>query len=150
MWLASDVPLDGLAERIQAASPPGLRILGIEAVEERGPALQSLLESAEYEVTLADGVDADDLRVRLESLMESSTLPRERRGKQYDLRPLIEELILQTMQPATLKMRLAAREGATGRPDEVLAELGIAIEDAQIERTRLIFREPVAETATKS
>jgi hypothetical protein len=40
-------------------------------------------------------------------------------------------------------MRLTARESATGRTDEVLAELGIALEDALIERTKLIFREPV-------
>jgi hypothetical protein len=37
-------------------------------------------------------------------------------------------------------MRLAARAGATGRPEEVLAELGIPMESARVERTHLIFR----------
>jgi hypothetical protein len=37
-------------------------------------------------------------------------------------------------------MRLAAREGATGRPEEVLSVLGIAYEGTKIERTRLIFK----------
>jgi hypothetical protein len=37
-------------------------------------------------------------------------------------------------------MRLAAREGATGRPEEVLDILGIAFEGTRIERTRLIFQ----------
>jgi hypothetical protein len=38
-----------------------------------------------------------------------------------------------------LFMRLTAREGATGRPEEVLDVLGIPLETARIERTRLIF-----------
>ncbi len=36
-------------------------------------------------------------------------------------------------------MRLSARESATGRPEEVLDELGIAANGAHIERSRLIF-----------
>jgi hypothetical protein len=56
----------------------------------------------------------------------------------YDLRPLIEELDLL---PGGIHMRLAARDGATGRPEEVLNVLGIAFEETRIERTRLIFLE---------
>ena len=37
-------------------------------------------------------------------------------------------------------MRLAAREGATDRPEEVLDALGITFEETRIERTRLIFK----------
>ena len=36
-------------------------------------------------------------------------------------------------------MRLTAREGATGRPEEVLYVMGIPLEDTRIERTRLLF-----------
>jgi hypothetical protein len=83
--------------------------------------------------------------------MESESIIRERRGKTYDLRPLIEELQYmesgglppqQEQAPALQKifMRLTAREGATGRPEEVLDVLGIAFEETRIERTRLIFQ----------
>jgi hypothetical protein len=82
--------------------------------------------------------------------MESESILRERRGKTYDLRPLLEELSIlesdselseQERAPAIqrIHMRLAAREGATGRPEEVLDMLGIAFEGTRIERTRLIF-----------
>jgi hypothetical protein len=37
-------------------------------------------------------------------------------------------------------MRLAARAGATGRPEEVLDALGIPMEAARIERTRLLLK----------
>jgi hypothetical protein len=40
-----------------------------------------------------------------------------------------------------LKMTLSAREGATGRPEEVLTVLEIEPETARVERTRLIFKE---------
>ena len=84
--------------------------------------------------------------------MEAESIIRERRGKTYDLRPLIEELKIsesggepsvQEQAPALQRifMRLAAREGATGRPEEVLDLLDIAFEGTRIERTRLIFNE---------
>jgi hypothetical protein len=46
----------------------------------------------------------------------------------------------ETRSESVIHMRLTAREGATGRPEEVLAALGIPSEDSLIERTRLIFR----------
>jgi hypothetical protein len=70
--------------------------------------------------------------------MESKSILRERRGKPYDLRPLIEEVSL--VPEGKIFMKLAAREGATGRPEEVLDVLGIAFEETRIERTRLIFQ----------
>jgi hypothetical protein len=41
-----------------------------------------------------------------------------------------------------IDLNLSAREGAKGRPEEVLDELGIAFEETRIERTRLIFQPP--------
>ena len=62
-----------------------------------------------------------------------------RRKKEYDLRPLIEELTLNDENH--IFMRLTAREGATGRPEEVLDVMGIPLENARIERTKLLFKE---------
>ncbi|MDO9128521.1 MAG: TIGR03936 family radical SAM-associated protein, partial [Anaerolineales bacterium] len=42
---------------LQNAVPPGLTILSLESVEERAPALQTQVISAEYEVTLLEAVD---------------------------------------------------------------------------------------------
>jgi hypothetical protein len=107
--------------------------------------------SAEYEVTLLDPADEASLTRSLSAVIDAESLPRERRGKAlrqaqgkpYDLRPLIESLGLLTGDGSgTLRiiMRLAAREGATGRPEEVLDALGIPYETTRIERTRLIFK----------
>jgi radical SAM-linked protein len=127
---------------LQAALPTGIQILKLEQAEEKSPALQTLVEAADYEVTLQEPADGSALHERLASVMKAESLPRERRGKPYDLRPLIEviSLIQGPGDLIRLRMTLTAREGATGRPEEVLDALGIAAETTRIERTRLLFR----------
>jgi radical SAM-linked protein len=136
--LDRDVEITELPARLQAAMPSGLGILKVEVVDDHGPALPTQVLAAEYEVTLTGGLDVQDLKRKMIELLARPTLARVRRDKKYDLRPLIEDLRL--VSETTVSMRLAAREGATGRPDEVLAELGIPIENAQIERVRLLFQ----------
>lgn len=138
MRLEHDISLEDLPTRLNATLPSGLQVVGVEQVDERAPALQTQVASAEYEVTLKDPLDLSDVEQKIESVMELKTIPRERRGKMYDLRPLIEELKLSS--DGKILMRLAAREGATGRPEEALNMLGIAFEETRIERTRLIFQ----------
>jgi radical SAM-linked protein len=137
--LNETLPLEGLVERIQSAVPAGLHIFAVEEVDERAPALQTQVTSAEFEVTLLAEIDPDELGRKLASVMEAESLPRERRGKPYDLRPLVEKLELRPEAPQLL-MILAAREGATGRPEEVLDVLGIPLESTRVERSRLLFR----------
>ena len=138
MKLERDVSLQELPARLNETLPSGLQVVGVEQVDERAPALQTQVVSAEYEATLTEPVDFPGLAQKIGSVMELKTIPRERRGKMYDLRPLVEELKL--LSDGKLFMRLAAREGATGRPEEVLDVLGIAFEETRIERTRLIFQ----------
>lgn len=138
--LEHTVEIPGLAERLTQSMPEGIQIIGVEEVDERAAPLQTRVDFAEYEVTLPPEVDEKTLRSSLDAVLRADALPRERRGKPYDLKPLIETLELLRRDKAILFMRLAAREGATGRPEEVLAALGIPFEITQIERTRLIFK----------
>jgi len=147
MKLEHEIQLEGLHEKLQQTLPAGIQVLNVESADEGAPALQTQVASAEYQVTLAGPVDASELKRKIDSVMEAESLLRERRGKTYDLRPLIEELSVTPTPPPSgeekvlrVFMRLAAREGATGRPEEVLDILGIAFEETRIERTHLIFR----------
>lgn len=143
MRLQNDIPLEGLSEKLQHTLPTGIRVISVECVDDREPALQTQVELAEYEVTLKEPIDRSDLERRIESVMQADSLPRERRGKNYDLRPLIEDLSLPPS-PSHLSlifMRLKAQEGATGRPEEVLDALGIPFEETRIERTKLLFKQ---------
>jgi radical SAM-linked protein len=150
LWLdesQADRQVHECADMLQPAAPPGLSIVGVEEVDDHGPALQTQMASAEYQVTLLEAVDEADLERRVEELLAAISLPRERRGKQYNLRPLIEELGLLPVDDGSvtirLQMRLAAREGATGRPEEVLDALGIQSGSTRIERTRLILKDEI-------
>lgn len=138
--LNDEIPLEDIRGRLKDNLPHDIQVTNIESVDERAPALQTQVVSAQYHVQLTEPVDGSDLKRRVGELLESESLPRERRGKFYDLRPLIETLTAD-VESSTLQMTLAAREGATGRPDEVLTALGIEPEYARVERTRLIFQE---------
>ncbi len=142
MWLTTDCALPQVRADLQAALPRDIQILDIQQVDDRSPALQTQLIAAEYEATIPEEF-ASNLTSRLSALLGASSLPRVRRGKAYDLRPLIESL---EAAPADgsgkmrMSMRLTAREGATGRPEEVLSALDIPPESVRVERTRLIFQ----------
>lgn len=146
MRLSEDVDVAQLSTRLQAVMPSGIGITKVESVDEHSPALQTQVIAAEYEVTLTEAVEKSDLKRKVNELLASKSCLRERRGKVYDLRPLIEELAITSVPSpfgeeaeVTVFMRLSAREASTGRPDEVLAELGIPIELAHIQRTALIM-----------
>jgi radical SAM-linked protein len=139
-WLEIPQLVEDVFAALKKSAPPGILITHIEEITERLPALQTQVTSADYVVTLLEPVP--DLVERLEKLAASPSLPRQRRGKDYDLRPLIEAILLlppnQEGQPR-FQLRLAVREAATGRPEEVLAVLAIPLENTRIHRTTLIL-----------
>lgn len=138
MRLEQDILLDDLANKLNETMPTGIRVMDIKQVEDRAPALQTQVVSAEYEVTSKETAFGSELKRKIDSVMETESILRTRRKKEYDLRPLIEALEL--VSEDILFMRLTAKEGATGRPEEVLDELGIAFENTRIERSRLNFQ----------
>jgi radical SAM-linked protein len=141
IWLEKELPLDEIEASLATAAPPGIEIQTVAVVETKGPKLPNLVTSAEYTVILLDPIP--DLDERVEQLLESERLIRERRGKTYDLRPLVESAQIPDPTSSSeqqLCLRLAARTGATGRPDEVLDAMGIEPHRTRIERTSLHLR----------
>jgi radical SAM-linked protein len=142
VWLDGDHPLSEVNASLAGALPPGIRLHNLAEADGHEPALQTRVQAAEYQVTLLDTLP--DLDQRLAKVLTAASIPRERRGKPYDLRLLIEDIQPLPDEPgglACLSMRLAAREAATGRPEEVLAELGVGIEAARVHRVQLIFKD---------
>lgn len=137
-WLDEELTLPEIGAALQAALPPGLEILHLESIGGNDPALQTQVLSSVYLVSFLD--DIPDLNDRLERLISAQHLPRLRRNKPYDLRPLIENaLLISQAEPGkdVLRVQLAAREGATGRPEELLAEMGIQFQDTHVHRESL-------------
>ena len=138
----ADIAIEEIAARLKDSLPLDIKIINVESVDEREPALQTQVLSATYDVHLTEPVDGSELTRKIKDLLASESLPRERRSKFYDLRPLIETLdvITEADGKVWIQMKLAARDGATGRPEEVLNALSIEPEYTRVERTRLIFQ----------
>ncbi len=126
----------------QQAAPPGLNILSSEEVPASVPPLQTQVTYADYLAESLSPIDAEALAQKVSDLLSRDSLPRERRGKPYDLRPLVAELETRTEgdQPV-LAMRLSAKESATGRPEEVLDALGFDPADFRVARLKIYLTE---------
>jgi radical SAM-linked protein len=149
IWLLNEVSEDVVLESLRAVSPPGLTVSRVEVIDLKTPSLQSQIKAFEYQVALSGVGDPSILPGAITALLEAESLPRTRRGKAYDLRPLIQALHLNRgdQDSVTLRMVLQAGEGSTGRPEEVLLALGLDPADTLIERTRLFLE---AETSIEN
>jgi radical SAM-linked protein len=125
--------------------PPGLKLLSAEEVYPKLPSLQSQVRAAEYRVTVAWDGSREEMEGKLRGLLSAKQLLCQRQGKDYDLRPLIEDLWVEGKEPEgwALGMRLRAGDQGAGRPDEVLEALGLTEEPYAVRRERLLFG-PVA------
>lgn len=142
VWMDEDIPLETVESTIRRTVPPGIEIQSSELVDLRAPAIQTQVASSEYVLNVLDSVEPEELSQRVADLLAAESLIREWRKKSYDLRPLIEAI---TILPPTesgnqqLIIRLSAREGATGRPEEVVAALGLNPFSVRVVRTRLVM-----------
>ncbi|MBO9371486.1 MAG: DUF2344 domain-containing protein [Chloroflexi bacterium] len=143
LWLEEPVELETIAGALAAALPEGLTVQKVEEVPPDAPSLPPQVWAAGYMVTVETAVSPDEIRRRIEGLLAAETLPRERRGRPYDLRPLILSLRLEEIRDGemVLTMLLSAREGATGRPEEVLDALGLADDFFRVTRRGIVVQE---------
>ena len=138
-WLETDLTPPDLREKLEKALQPGITIQEILIVPSEEKPLQTQVTSAIYDVFIDMEQRPADLAKRIVTLLNLDTCMRERRGKQYDLLPLIESLKIDEPNSNILEMTLAARPSATGRPEEVLDALGISLQDATIARKKLLL-----------
>ncbi len=141
-WLSETISTDRLIKELSSAVPPGI-ILGeiLEIEDIHSPKLPSLVQAASYQAELTG--TAPELTRKINGLLQSKAIPRKRKEKEYDLRPLIKDLSLgkSVSLNQQVKMTLSMLPGATGRPDEVLAALDITLTEARICRTEIIIKE---------
>ncbi|HEY76513.1 MAG TPA: DUF2344 domain-containing protein [Thermoflexia bacterium] len=139
IWLTEVMSPEAVHTALARVVPEGLDVLEVEEVDLGEPALPRQVQAAEYEVAVETDQPAEEVPRRVEDLLATQTLPRQRRGRSYDLRPLVHRLWVEATRPGevVLGMVLAAREGATGRPEEVLDALGLAEGFFRIRRKRL-------------
>lgn len=134
VWLDEAWTPEQLLAALQGKTPEDLQVRAVEVVPFNATAPAELIRAAEYRVWLNE-VAPEEVATRCAALFAAESLPRTRGDKRYDLRPLIEAL---APCPEGVWMRLSARPGATGRPDEVMAELGLAEQVAGCVREKIV------------
>lgn len=142
--LAGPIDPPDMMARLVPAFPAGIAVTSITEVQLNAPALQAVLRWADYAATVETDETQEQIESKVSALMAAPTLVRQRRGKSYDLRPLVLSLAVESAHASSVQvvMRLSADANlGTGRPDEVLAELGWADAPAQIHRRKLGFVE---------
>lgn len=139
IWLLSNLDVSDVLQALSSAAPPGLSFISVETIELKTPSLQSQINAVEYRVEIEKMEAEPPLSETVANLLNADELPRVRRGKHYDLRPLIHDLeISQDLQEqCSLRMVLNVGEGSTGRPEEVLLSLGLDPANTLIQRTQL-------------
>lgn len=136
-WLSEKVSTEVFSNSLEPVLPPGLGLLHIEEVPNlHGNKLPTLVEAALYQISLEKPHPA--MPVLIQELLEADSLVRRRRGKEYDLRPLIHSLSL--IEETKLETELCLLPGATGRPEEVLMALGVDPLGTRICRERILLK----------
>lgn len=139
IWLRVSMEPNDFIAAVTGVLPSGIEVLSVKPVDVNEKSLQSRLCEAEYEVELSNNCAGVMLERRVAEILASCAIMRKRRGKDYDLRPLIKSLEVHrdSLGTVTLRMLLVSRPGATGRAEEVLAAMGVSGKSAH--RTALFF-----------
>jgi radical SAM-linked protein len=143
VFLASHMRVEDFDSALTPQLPPGLRLDATNEVPVGLPSLQSQLRAADYAIWLPGDVDKSALQQTMDALLGQKSIEwvqkRERDSKTYDLRPLILALSIDADgDKRILSMRLRAGNDATGRPDQVVAALGLPF-GLPVERTRMLL-----------
>lgn len=144
-WLDSDESLLQVQQKIEPVLQPGISIQEYGSIPLNDKPLQTQIAAANYTIKMEYDAFIPDLPERINLLLHREKCMRERRGKVYDLKPLILSIETIPFEQAEFKMTLAALPSATGRPEEVLDEMGIQLSDVSIVRTGLLLSNEIKE-----
>ena len=141
MWLKNWVDPAEAQDRINDKMAPGLTIVATTNMELKAPPLQNITRAATYQVEYPETTDDQVLSQAVRRLLEAESILRTRKGKVYDLRPLVLELEFGfgDSHLKTMRMKLLHAPGNVGRPDEVLLEIGIDPMKTLIKRTEIFI-----------
>lgn len=143
LWLEQGVSEGEVRVALEKSLPAGLGLRLLVGLSSPHGDLQDRVVAGDYTATAYGAGFPVDVAERVARLLGSRSVPRERRGRSYDLRPLIWDLRVLSSRPSlSLLMRLRLREGGTGRPDEVLACLDLGGFGVLVSRDRLLLQSP--------
>lgn len=144
--LEKHFPESEVMARLSKSLPPGVSIIELQTVDLRSKPLQSTLLGADYTL-IVQTPELPDGQRRAQDFLARTEIwrTRQRKGREYkyNLRPVVHELSFAgpTHEGGSVafKLRVQLLEGATGRPDEVLAVMGLSNFPHLLHRDHLYF-----------
>jgi radical SAM-linked protein len=123
--------------------PRGVEVFEVQQVPLTIPSLQSQAQFIDYRVSDRSEKTEAEILGAVTATLQAEKMPwhhmRDTGPKHYDLRPLIEDLWLESWQDCvfTLVMRLRCDSQGTGRPEQVTAALGLTDHPSLVHRTKI-------------
>ncbi len=145
VFLDDDMEPNRFLALLKPSLPAGIHLMSAEPVSRELPSLQSQVRGAVYQVEVATSESNASFEARLDAFLARPAAWRERRRGErlvgYDLRPLVETLSYRGRGTLgqTFETQMRSEPGGTGRPDELLAELGFEGAGRKIERVAILF-----------
>lgn len=136
---AAVVPSE-LAARLKAVAPPDFLVLGAGEVPVHAPGLMGEIAGVDYVVFTTANVES--LRTAAWSLLETDHLPVARRSKSgeitVDVRPMIRRLTVRD--DGAIELGVQDHAGRPGKAKEIIALLGLRMEDVRVLRQDVYVR----------
>lgn len=130
-------------KRLVPQMPAGIEIMEAVDVPLDWPSLQSQVQDADYRVTVETTSPIEEIEKAVHELLARETLPwehqREAEIRRYDLRAQVHGLRVEEGRDGeiVLGMTLKTDPTGSGRPEQVVAALGLPVPPKSIHRTRL-------------
>lgn len=147
VWLTESTDPELFLNRLRMSMPPGIGVSSVEEVPLSSPSIQQRMASSVYEVRFPEPVEEDALQIRVAELLAADSFVREKyrskgnKPQSVDLRPLVIDVTIgrDGAGELVMQLRLAQTTSQTGRPDDILAALGLDPLDAHVHRVALVF-----------
>lgn len=141
-WLKESLPIEDIEIKLKNALPPGIDFSKIEEISLQAPKPQKIVVSALFTVLLKEK-DAN-IAQKVADFMQSEEIwiDKKRKGKikQVNIRPLVLDMTV--MEDGNrIQMTLPTLPSATGRADDVMRAMDIAINQIRIHREKINLSE---------
>lgn len=144
IWISPSSDLPITADLLNQYLPAGFHVFRVEYIDISERSLQSRLLSSSYDIYFSNPKTRQELESLCQQVNSASTiLFTKHNGKQYDLKPLIFDLVIQENEQkgSFLSITLSCRINSTGRPDHFLQFFYIDPALTRIVRTHIRFME---------
>jgi len=143
VWFNEDwIPMD-LIENINHALPMGLKVKSFINVELSEPSLQNKVYASIYSILQINYPSRNYLEENIRKVLSSQELMVERNRRRINLRERINDIMLvqaDDEEAVEIKMNLKQLPGLTGRPEDVLAAIGVDANKTRIIRIQILYR----------